>query len=53
MLKYVEGHEEGHKAEIIDTLTALVKDGFLSVKEASKRANRSEAEFNTLLAAHS
>jgi hypothetical protein len=40
-----EGKEEGKEEGIFETLFGLVKDGILTVSEAAKRANMTEASF--------
>ncbi len=40
-----EGKVEGKAEGVLDTLISLVKDDLLSVKEAAKRANMTESEF--------
>ena len=44
------GMEKGRSEGAIQMLKALVQDGVLSIKEASKRANMTEKEFATLIA---
>ena len=45
-----EGLAEGRAEGIIETLVSLVKDGFLSVKDAAKRAGITEAAFEQKMA---
>ena len=40
-----EGRAEGKRDGMLETLSALVKDGLLSLKDAAKRANMPAAEF--------
>lgn len=44
-----EGIAIGEARGVVNTLIALVKDGIISVQDASKRANMSEKEFAALL----
>ena len=44
-----EGREEGKTVGIVQTLSGLVKDNILSIKEAARRANLSEAAFEAEL----
>ncbi len=43
------GEARGMEKGAIQMLKALVKDGVLSIKDASKRANMTEQEFAALL----
>ena len=40
-----EGREEGREEGVLSTLAALVKNGLLSLANAAKQANMTEAEF--------
>ena len=40
-----EGREEGREEGVLSTLAALVKNGLLSLSNAAKQANMTEAEF--------
>ncbi len=44
------GEARGEAKGIMKTLVGLVKDGVISVRDASKRANMSEKEFAALIA---
>ena len=46
-----EGLAEGRAEGIIETLVSLVKDGFLSVKDAAKRAGITETAFEQKMTA--
>jgi len=42
---HTEGRMEGRMEGMLSTLVGLVKDGILTLKDAARRANMSEAEF--------
>lgn len=44
---YAEGREEGRAEGTFATLAGLVRDGLLSIREASQRVNMTEQEFET------
>lgn len=46
---YAEGREEGRAEGTFATLAGLVRDGLLSIREASQRVNMTEQEFETAL----
>ena len=46
---YEQGIEQGIEQGSLNTLVSLVKDGLLTLSDASQRANMSETDFSQLL----